>query len=1113
MLRDTTLPPELGGGTTLPQDILDQGVQDEDDPTVINIYMSSILFVRRLKDQQRKKRIAAAGGRGLIAAPDAQVEAPPSMEEMKQIKTGSFANCTGPPTVKEGVYHPDQTYVTISCETLPYRMPDATSAVDIVIGVLSSAGGDGPERRTAIRETWALQSSAVYFIVAGNWTDVAEEYEMHRDLIWLDEAESYLGIVHKTLLFLEVAQLFAKNLDTKFAFKTDDDSFVDVDYLHQYILGVNSTEMVGDYWGTCHDQPSRPYRTDKWKWKISYELYPEQEYPPYCLGAGYAVSAKFLHCAGRHIPHSRHMPFEDVAVGLLAERCGVTPMNAETEEMVSNFRTPFDLEKKLVEEGLKLQIESLPPPDMKGKICQHRVFDVTDMYEHYEHLLNPDKYIEARGCWRRCPDYRNIILLDHYGSRGLQDRLSIFHLANEFAGYLCATVRVPPPRSMLSPAHNDGEFLAPGSEWVDFLDTRLMRNEAPVMKEYETDEFTEEFPHRPYNLTKYFMTESQESDDVFPSPTSESYAGWLRLQFSNNTKQHQHEVIEHLKQLENITKNQMDDPAYSRGFVWQVESFDWTQHAPVLKSWFTKRHQEASTMAKLVETLWDEDEEEKKVLDAHKSFPFICKYTRNIAATSWDVAEMVFDSLEDSYPDTDHFGKLYIKTDSGASGCDTSLLKIKSFLTCSLYQVEEYGKITVMYHMDETNHCYRQAVHEMIESLGHRAVDLDSLVKNIVEEHAQATNRPHLANNWFVAQVQNEMTWHYKMTFRLTQESGKDTCPACEKLQKSWQFEDALQIADLYVPDDFAINFDEVLQKNGACERERQAKLALSLMNIDVSTKEWPPVRTVAPLGKQTAAFCSCAKCGSTSAYDKLYLLTNGRPWHFNGHPWIQQMDKDRWHKANVDMLNDASNFTNFATDYNSYAVIRDPKERILSAYRSKIACYGADRVDRQEIVRKFLKLWLAKWDNIEDPYQVPEEELINETIAVTGLIPKDAVDGPGHCLTQSDFLYVLYQIHKQGKQGHLDQHFFPQHLHCFKNATPAEWDVVVTASVPTAGCLLEHTVNGQVSWETITNGECSLGVSHSTSKSGRKLVSDEDAWMLEYITKDEYAFLGPYLT
>lgn len=88
-----------------------------------------------------------------------------------------------------------------------------------------------------------------------------------------------------------------------------------------------------DYWGKCHYEAWKPHRNQEipWqkKWFISFETYPEPEYPPYCQGAGIAVSRHFLECAiaQGHVANVRYMPNEDVAVGMLAERCGISPVN------------------------------------------------------------------------------------------------------------------------------------------------------------------------------------------------------------------------------------------------------------------------------------------------------------------------------------------------------------------------------------------------------------------------------------------------------------------------------------------------------------------------------------------------------------------------------------------------------------------------------------------------------------------------------------------------------------------------------------------------------------------------------------------------------------------
>ena len=157
------------------------------------------------------------------------------------------------------------------------------------------------------------------FSFSREWSSISSEYEEFKDLIWIDLEESYKGIVMKTLLFMEVSHVFAEQANFKFAFKTvrtnvsltlaftssasfvfllrvahscfcllsgakDDDSFVNVEFLNKYLMSEANKGKIGDYWGTCHEETSPPYRGAKWKWGISFEDYPEDFYPPYCLG-------------------------------------------------------------------------------------------------------------------------------------------------------------------------------------------------------------------------------------------------------------------------------------------------------------------------------------------------------------------------------------------------------------------------------------------------------------------------------------------------------------------------------------------------------------------------------------------------------------------------------------------------------------------------------------------------------------------------------------------------------------------------------------------------------------------------------------------------------------
>jgi len=313
--------------------------------------------------------------------------------------TGAFANCTNASLTTAPPHH-DQKNITLSCHTLPYRIPQIVSSEKIFIGVLSEAGGDGPDRRQSIRDTWATNHS-VYFLVAGPWKNVEKEYNENQDLIWLDEDEIYDGersvLTYKTMALMKIVHHLStsQNLEIKYAFKTDDDSFINVSYLHKYLLETNHDEEF-DYWGWCQRKMFMPLRGSNDKWAVSNKTYPEPRYPRYCQGAGFALSWKFLSCAagpGNHIANSRFMPFEDVATGLIAQRCGIVPTMVEDPRLIHMYRTDRTEERERVNQGLpKISKKKLPIPDMEGRIVQHRIYDAWDMKEHYKQVFDPEGY-------------------------------------------------------------------------------------------------------------------------------------------------------------------------------------------------------------------------------------------------------------------------------------------------------------------------------------------------------------------------------------------------------------------------------------------------------------------------------------------------------------------------------------------------------------------------------------------------------------------------------------------------------------------------------------------------------------------------------------------------
>jgi hypothetical protein len=345
------------------------------------------------------------------------VEVEVEVEEEETPKTGSFQNCTqqDDETFDKEILssHPDSDMVIISCTPIHYRVPSKSIAhiveinkksiigsgsgsgsgsiefyenepkYDIVIGVLSSAAGRGPSRRNYIRSTWAYRKRNIFFIVAGEWDDeIQNEYDNYGDLFWIDREETYdsedsvltfksqsfVTVMYNKLMTLEEEaeeeeeEEYSDNANVSFLFKTDDDSYVALNRLHHALM----RESDYDYWGKCNEAGWKPHRDKSNKWYLGYEIYPEPEYPAFCQGAGIAMSKYFLDCAVgyNHTSNVRYLPNEDVAIGMLAERCDISISDDD------RVWIRYDHEDDKV--------------TMHKKIVQHYVKDERDMRDHHQ---------------------------------------------------------------------------------------------------------------------------------------------------------------------------------------------------------------------------------------------------------------------------------------------------------------------------------------------------------------------------------------------------------------------------------------------------------------------------------------------------------------------------------------------------------------------------------------------------------------------------------------------------------------------------------------------------------------------------------------------------------
>lgn len=278
--------------------------------------------------------------------------------------------------------------MVVSCHKLHYKLPPPLSRnrffvytehavpVNLVIGILSAAWESS--RRTAIRQTWGKDVVNRYFVVAGTvFGAIHHEFHQHGDMIWIDMEESYEGLIYKTGAMLGMFARHIKNFE--YVLKTDDDSYINIPELHKELLD-GGEGFRQEYFGRCHVNrtiPYRPFQQNKLppyfqKFIVNKTVYPEKWNAPYCQGAGYIVGPKFLKCIAAEVPSIRFHPFEDVAIGLVAERCEVTAVRHSAQ---NDYKWHFQVGEAT----------------LAGKILQHPVETAGDMLTRYQTVTNATK--------------------------------------------------------------------------------------------------------------------------------------------------------------------------------------------------------------------------------------------------------------------------------------------------------------------------------------------------------------------------------------------------------------------------------------------------------------------------------------------------------------------------------------------------------------------------------------------------------------------------------------------------------------------------------------------------------------------------------------------------
>ena len=197
------------------------------------------------------------------------------------------------------------------------------------------------QRRDAVRKTWGDEEKIKETVgvnirrlfLLGDCTsdsirnEVIAENEKYGDLLVWNFFDSFRNLTLKDCLFLQWYSRWCRNVP--YIFKGDDDVFVNTKNIVQYLKELPVDKRKNLFLGSVLRGSPR-ILDPKWKYYVSYNLYPEKIYPPYVSGGGFIMSNSMAARLFRATLTTRIIPIDDAFLGILLKKIGVEPQNDKT---------------------------------------------------------------------------------------------------------------------------------------------------------------------------------------------------------------------------------------------------------------------------------------------------------------------------------------------------------------------------------------------------------------------------------------------------------------------------------------------------------------------------------------------------------------------------------------------------------------------------------------------------------------------------------------------------------------------------------------------------------------------------------------------------------------
>lgn len=287
----------------------------------------------------------------------------------KVIKVQQSADPTqGIPT--QQIYEPGHMNEEIDIEQI---CPNKGNKLKLLILITSAQ--THTEARLAIRQTWGhfgTRRDVSTAFILGRTTNktindaLTQENMIYGDLIRGHFIDSYNNLTLKTLSSLEWVDSYCPK--TKYILKTDDDMFINVPKLLQFLDAHSKDKRV--IYGRLAKK-WKPIRNKKSKYYISTGQFSASIFPPFTTGPAYVFTSDIVHELYVRSLHEVYLKLEDVfTTGIVAQQLGIkrvhvneflnrriafNPCNIRKSISVHMIKAneQFDLWKKLLDQTTK----------------------------------------------------------------------------------------------------------------------------------------------------------------------------------------------------------------------------------------------------------------------------------------------------------------------------------------------------------------------------------------------------------------------------------------------------------------------------------------------------------------------------------------------------------------------------------------------------------------------------------------------------------------------------------------------------------------------------------------------------------------------------------------